>query len=69
MERLKPCPFCGREVRIDRYGDEIGCRDICWIEHVEKEPICFLFSARGYVGKQKDLIELWNRRAESCKRS
>ena len=61
-EKLKPCPFCGRDVRIDRYDEEIGC-DICWIKHIEKEPICFLFSARGYVGKQSDLIELWNRRA------
>ena len=64
---LKPCPFCGREVRIKRYVEEIDY-DICWIEHVDAEPICFLSSARGYVGKQSDLIELWNRRANDAKR-
>ena len=65
---LRPCSFCGREVRIKRFVEEIDY-DICWIEHVYAEPICFLSSARGYVGKQSDLIELWNRRAESCKQS
>lgn len=62
-EGLKPCPFCGREVRIERYVEY----DICWIEHIEKEPICFLFSERGYCGKQSDLLELWNRRANDDK--
>lgn len=61
MTDLRPCPFCGREVRVVRFVEEIDY-DICWIEHIEKEPICFLHSARGYIGKQKDLIELWNRR-------
>lgn len=61
-EGLKPCPFCGRKVCIKRYVEEIDY-DICWIEHVEALPICFLHSACGYVGKQSDLIELWNRRA------
>ena len=64
-EELKPCPFCGREVRIKRYVEEIDY-DICWIEHVDAEPICFLRFARGYVGKQSDLIVLWNRRADGC---
>ena len=66
-ENLEPCPFCGMEVRIKRYVEEIDY-DICWIEHVDAEPICFLSSARGYVGKQSDLIELWNRRANDEER-
>ena len=61
MDELKPCPFCGSEVRINWYDD--GCDIFYWIEHIEKEPICFLFNARGYTGKQSDLLELWNRRA------
>ena len=61
MDKLKPCPFCGREVRAERYVEEVDY-DICWIEHIANEPICFLHSARGYVGKKSDLIELWNRR-------
>ena len=61
MDKLKPCPFCGREVRVERYVEEVDY-DICWIEHIANEPICFLHSARGYVGKKSDLIELWNRR-------
>ena len=62
---LKPCPFCGRDVCIKRYVEEVDY-DICWIDHIEREPICFLWSARDYVGKQSDLIELWNRRADGC---
>ena len=61
MDKLKSCPFCGREVRVERYVEEVDY-DICWIEHIANEPICFLHSARGYVGKKSDLIELWNRR-------
>ena len=61
MDKLKPCPFCGRDVRVERYVEEVDY-DICWIEHTANEPICFLHSARGYVGKKSDLIELWNRR-------
>ena len=60
-DKLKPCPFCGREVRVERYVEEVDY-DICWIEHIANEPICFIHSARGYVGKKSDLIELWNRR-------
>ena len=63
MSGLKFCPFCGREVRIKRYVEEIDY-DICWIEHVEVEPPCFLSRVSGYVGKQEDLIELWNRRTQ-----
>ena len=62
MQDLKPCPFCGRDVCIKRYVAEVDY-DICWIDHIEREPPCFLMSARGYVGKQSDLIELWNKRA------
>jgi hypothetical protein len=53
-------------VRVERYVEEVNY-DICWIEHIEKEPICFLHSARGYVGKKSDLIELWNRRQQYIK--
>ena len=60
MSELKPCPFCGREVHIKSYDADV---DICWIQHVEKEPICYLWFAKGYTGRQADLIELWNRRA------
>ena len=60
--KLKPCPFCGREVKINGYFEETDY-EICWIEHIEKEPLCFMHTARGYVGKQVDLIELWNRRS------
>ena len=60
-DKLKPCPFCGREVEIRQYVAEVDY-DVCWIDHKEREPLCFLTSARGYVGKKKDLIELWNNR-------
>lgn len=63
MDKLKHCPFCGGEVCVKRYVEEIDY-DICWIEHVNKLQICFLHSARGYVGKQSDLIALWNQRTD-----
>ena len=60
-EKLKPCPFCGRDVVIKQYVEGLDY-DIYWIDHIDREPICFLWQCSGYVGKEKDLIELWNRR-------
>ena len=62
MSELKPCPFCGREVRLVNVS-EVGFKcDIWVIVHEEKEPICFLWHSKGYMGKKKDIIKLWNQR-------
>ena len=61
-EELKPCPFCGREVRLVNVS-EVGFKcDIWVIVHEEKEPICFLWHNKGYEGKKKDIVKLWNQR-------
>lgn len=63
MDELKPCPFCGREVKLMNVVQEGLNFEIWVIEHLEREPICFLWHARGYEGTREDIIELWNRRA------
>lgn len=59
--KLKPCPLCGRNVRVVGEPDMDG--EIVWsIEHIDKEPICFTQALR-YADKHDDVVELWNRRA------
>ena len=62
MNDLKPCPFCGRKVRLVNVS-EVGFKcDIWVIVHEEKEPVCFLWHNKGYEGKKKDIVKLWNQR-------
>ena len=60
MSKLKPCPFCGGEGCIQRhefvgYTDTFGivCLD-CGCE------------TRQFYDTKKDVIELWNRRADDA---
>lgn len=63
MNDLKPCPFCGRKVRLVNVS-EVGFKcDIWVIVHEEKEPVCFLWHNKGYEGKKKDIVKLWNQRS------
>ncbi len=62
-EELKPCPFCGRKVRLVNVSEVGFKRDIWVIVHEEKEPICFLWHNKGYEGKKKDIVKLWNQRS------
>jgi hypothetical protein len=63
MINLKPCPFCGREVKLVQFAP-VFRYDIWAIVHKEKEPICFLWHSNGYEGKKEDVIKLWNQRTD-----
>ena len=62
--KLKPCPFCGKEVKIDYVGDhgydlhtEINC---C----VKMFGNCLTGNPKYDEGHEKVLTEYWNRRTE-----
>ena len=58
MEKLKPCPFCGRTdtLHFDRYQSNGE-----WCGYIE----CTNCIMTGPVGKLKiDVVDAWNRRGE-----
>ena len=57
-EKLKPCPFCGEEIRKEISPNEVG-EWIFW--HVCESTR--LLIAQTYVTK-KEAIKAWNRRAK-----
>ena len=57
---LKPCPFCGGEVRIDAIDIDcfmVGCRN--------KDCICHVTGAA--YDTLWDAVEAWNRRADDAR--
>lgn len=61
MTEIKPCPFCGGEAKLQRFGRfyYISCEN----ENCE----CLVES--GYMNTEESAVESWNRRAndDSCK--
>ena len=60
-EKLKPCPFCGREVEI--LNGEVPCR--YYVHHIDESGDCFISPILTITALTKvSAIEAWNRRAE-----
>lgn len=67
MDKLKPCPFCGRDIK--RFvASYIGhtCTQLeikCCVEFsIDTENI--FYSDKGTINFSNDAIELWNTRAD-----
>lgn len=58
MNELKPCPFCGKEVKLV-HGFMTG------IEHVKDGPCIWNAMKSIWVGSDDKLIREWNRREAS----
>lgn len=59
MKMIKPCPFCGQQVKIYEHG-YYGCPVI---EHtVRNGRGCVFHLLTVYGQKLEDVVELWNRR-------
>lgn len=59
MDKLKPCPFCGRKPKITDLGQVkvLSCEFSGCSVHPR---ICYTWRPE----KEKEAIELWNRRTE-----
>lgn len=61
MEKIKPCPFCGKELRIyvdGYYGSPV-------IRHnIRSHVSCIMENRVWFAYKVEDVIEMWNRRAD-----
>lgn len=63
MEKLKPCPFCGRKVTVEYWSED---KAFAFWHRGNAEP-CFIEPIWLSVDKAKSLKEaadFWNRRAE-----
>lgn len=56
MTELKPCPFCGGNAYVIRYGEQ-------FIVNCYHRETCYLFSVRPSRWNSKDIcMTKWNRR-------
>jgi len=64
MAELKPCPFCGRKMKlVTRHDKDFG--DMHVLTHADDAQImCVLYRGLIWTGSVKDFAELWNRRAK-----
>lgn len=63
IENLKPCPFCGRKMRL--IAQKIIGMEIQLIGHDDSaQEICPLMRGVMWVGTVDEAVEVWNRRAE-----
>ena len=67
-EELKPCPFCGRNVKIENIGDTDSNEKIYMIFCDCGASVTFAGSDEGEEGSydlnKKESIAAWNRRVE-----
>lgn len=65
MQELKPCPFCGRKMKLmTRHELDM---EIQLIGHDDSAPqiICPLMRGIMWVGTADEAAQLWNRRADN----
>lgn len=59
MDKLKPCPFCGGDVRFDKeysyFRDNMLYCDGCDM----------VFTLDDYAASDDDIVRVWNRRADN----
>ena len=61
MEKLKPCPFCGGKAVLWQVTEKLGDGESLFYICCEK---CLSKTGRWY--EKKNVIDMWNRRDESC---
>ena len=57
MSELKPCPFCGNAVRIDRFGPIYMRETIVTCDNCD-----YYFMLDALDASREEVIEAWNRR-------
>lgn len=60
---LKPCPFCGEVPRLEVISAYRNYPDFYEIHHLCRSAVATCYGAFS----RKELIELWNRRADDDK--
>ena len=59
MDKLKPCPFCGKKARLGSLGgDKSNWLIWCKCGHAVSETGC------GYGDTKEEIIKAWNTRAK-----
>ena len=64
MAELKPCPFCGRKmklmtVKIDDIEHQLFGHDD------PAQEICPIMRGITWVGTEREAVDVWNRRADN----
>lgn len=62
-EKIKPCPFCGANVFVNRLEYPNGEKGYYTAFHYAD---CFLFDNPACFDSKENLIEAWNRRAKNA---
>lgn len=68
MEKLKPCPFCGRKpIRVREHYVPGTALIYYSVECKAQASKCFVKPKTNWCKSEEEAIEAWNRRAEDGK--